>query len=73
MHGKKSDSSVTVQVVHLSVVGNELEMELSDKITKTRASKVVIPNPQSISLYSVIKIKYEVMPINRMETDIPER
>lgn len=73
MHGKKSDSSVVIQIVHLKKIGKKLEIELSDKTIKTRPLKILLPKSELLSLYSIVKIKYDVVPVNKMTTDIPER
>lgn len=73
MHGKKSDSSVVIQIVYLKKIGKKIEIELSDKTTKTRPLKITLSNSELLSLYSIVKIRYDVVSVNRMATDIPER
>lgn len=73
MHGKKNDSSVVIQIVHLNKIGKKLEIELSDKSIKTRPLKILLPKSEPLTLYSIVKIKYDVVPVNRMTSDIAER
>lgn len=73
MHGKKSDTSVVIQIIHLEEKDGKFEIGISDKVTKTRPLKILLPKLESISLFSIVKIKYDVVPVNRMTTDTLER
>lgn len=73
MHGETSDTSVTLQVVHLKCLKNSLEIELSDTVNKTHPIEISLPDYKKILLYSVLRLYYDIEPVNRMKNNISER
>lgn len=73
MRGETSDTSITLQVVYLKSLENSLEIELSDTVNKTHPIKISLPDFKKISLYSILRLKYDTEPVDRMKNNISER
>lgn len=73
MFGEEREESITLQIVYLKNLKSAVELELSDTINKTRPIKISLPDFKKICLYSVIRVKYNTEPVDRLTSDIVER
>lgn len=73
INGKTEEKSVYLQIVHLKINGQKVDLEFSDTINKTRKIKLQLANTNQLQLYQVVKVFYGVQRIRNITTNNPEK
>lgn len=74
MEGKVNNSPIVVQVVRfIQIDNNQFKIEVSDTVNKTHILRLRINQPISMSLYSILKLQYDVMPVDKIKKGLAER